>query len=245
MNRKASRMVGGRKLTYTPSAPVPYSSRWYNKPSVQAVLRSRVEVKGVDALLTQASLLNTTNTNGGIQVMTLVAPGSGSFNRIGRKIQLKSLRLKGWITVPQGPSTTELQEGTNIRMIVVLDKQPSGSLPTFQDIFGYTDQAGTEASTMFAQVRYDNTERFVVLKDKTMDCNPQTSGTLAGTSSQFELSFDEFIPLKGITTVFSGQSATCTIADLSSNAVYVIWRSTNALGAVNTASVSRLRYVDI
>jgi len=241
---KSTRMVGGRKLTYRPSAPVPGSYR--SRVSAQAIMRSRarVEVKGVDFALTQASLINTTNTNGGMQCVNLIAPGSGSFNRVGRKVQLQSLRFKGWISLSQPPSTA-LQAGTVIRMALVLDKQPTGTIPSFDAIFGWTDQVAAEASTMFSPPRYDNMERFTILRDKCIDINPNTSGTLAVTASSTEVSFDEYITLKDLSVTYGGQSSPCTIADISTNALYLVWRSANATGVVNTASIGRLRYVDI
>ena len=244
VNLKASRTIGGKVLRYYPTAPVAGSYR--SRVSAQAVMRSRarVEVKGVDFVLTQASITNTTGTNANIQTVNLITTGSGSFNRIGRKVQLQSIRLKGWITLAQPPSSA-LQAGTVIRMALVLDKQPTGTVPAFDAIFGWTDQVAAEASTMFAPPRYDNMERFTVLRDKCMDINPGTSGTLAGTAAQTELSFDEYIPLKDLPVTYGGQSSPCTIADISTNALYLVWRSANATGVVNTASIGRLRYVDI
>lgn len=243
-NYKAARMVGGKVLRYNPSRPVAgsYRSR-VSLAAAQRYSRRAAELKGVDFVLTQASIVNTTGTNANIQTVNLIAPGSGSFNRIGRKASMSSIRLKGWITLAQPPSTA-LQAGTVVRMALVLDRQPTGTVPAFDVIFGWTDQAAAEASTMFAPPRYDNMERFTILRDKCFDINPGTQGTLAGTASQTEISFDEYISLKGVQVTYGGQSSPCTIADIATNALYLVWRSANASGVVNSASIGRLRYMD-
>ena len=58
---------------------------------------------------------------------------------------------------------------------------------------------------------------------------------------------DRFIPLKGLETIYSGQSSPCTIADISTGALYIIFRSETSNGASNWAvknSIGRLRYYD-
>jgi len=57
------------------------------------------EIKGMDTELAIAGpVLATTATNGDCFVLNLVQQGAGSWNRVGRKIRMKSLRLKGLIT---------------------------------------------------------------------------------------------------------------------------------------------------
>ena len=60
----------------------------YLKPSVP-------EKKGLDTNLYIASVINTSNTNTNCFVVNLIQQGSGSWNRVGRKVNLKSLRIKG------------------------------------------------------------------------------------------------------------------------------------------------------
>lgn len=214
-------------------------------------LKNAKEVKGCDGIMNIAlnSLLNTTSTNGSMFVANCVQPGSGSWNRIGRKIRMKSLRLKGTILnrVSPGASTQTISQNT-FRISVVFDKQPSsGAIPSFDTIFGATDQSGTEATlSVLDSLKYDNTERFSVLKDHviTSDNYPVPNPSV----SDWQQEFDLFIPLKGLETVYSGQSNPCTIADISSGALYIIVRATKNLnvdgvGAITNSSV-RLRYYD-
>lgn len=218
-------------------------------PRSQPVYKTSGEVKGVDTLLS-GIVLETTGTNGGIFLVNAVAPGSGSFNRVGRKITLKSLRIKGNIGVAMNNNSgSAATVGQVVRMVVVFDRQPSGILPNFNVIFGFTDQAGTEGATVQSPLRYDNMSRFKVLRDCEMVTNPGTAGNAAVLNGPINvIAVDEYIKLPQLETVYSGQSATCTIADVASGGLYVIFRA-DPLGTYNAATVStdtyaRLRYTD-
>ena len=208
------------------------------------------ELKGVDTLLALTPIPSTTSTNDAIFVTNLIAPGNGSYNRVGRKVQLDSLRLKGLIQhAYQAAATTANVLSNVVRMVVVYDKQPSGALPVFSDIFGNTVQAGTESSLFLDSLRYDNTERFMILRDKVINFDAESTPPVGGSQNTvFETAyFDEYINVNK-TTNYSGQSATQTIADISSGALYVIFRAQlNTTGASQCAvsnATARLRYRD-
>jgi len=204
---------------------------------------SNVELKGVDGTLDHSPVLATTNTNAGIVVVNCVQPGSGSWNRVGRKIRMRSLRCKGTAVFNQLAAATSASSNI-VRMVLVYDKQPSsGAIPTFDTIFGGTDQSGTESCTFKSNVRYDNTQRFSVLKDMTTSADFFLSGAL----QDKVVNFDFFINLKKLETVYSGQTVPCTIADISTGALYMIMRAdasgVNKFSQIRD-SVFRLRYED-
>lgn len=234
--------VSSGGLKYTPVIG-PQRMKFQVRPNMRQQVAqntmARAEVKGVGGTLDHTPILATTNTNGSSFVINLVQQGAGSWNRVGRKIRMKSLRIKGLIRTIL---TTAMQNQT-VRMVCVYDKQPSsGAIPTFDTIFGETDQLGAEGSGFLYNVRYDNTLRFSVLKDKviTTDFN-----IIAGERQTY---CDEYIKLKGLETVFSGQSNPMTIADISTGAIYVYFRAeANAAGILSSDVVNstyRLRYYD-
>lgn len=236
-----------RKGSYAPQASVARRST-----GMRVVKRQyRGEIKGVDTLLTLSPIIATTTTNGSIQVINLIVPGSGSFNRIGRKAHLQSLRIKGYLTaaVTSVAATSDLTAGL-VRMVVVWDKQPSsGAIPNFNDIFGVTDQVGTESSTVMAPVRYDNMDRFKILKECVFNFTPQAISPTAADVMNMKLAVDEYVKLKGLESVYSGQTSPQTIADISTGALYVVWRASDNLAGTFQASVdsqtfARLRYTD-
>ncbi len=253
---KSRAMGGGRRKV---SMPVPFT-QFRRGPAGRGVAsrarppafltKNSGELKGMDTNMTLAGpVIATTTTNTDSFTLNLVEPGNGSYNRIGRKIFNKTLRISGGLAyqTDQDP-TTGNASGATLRMVVVWDKQPSGTLPVFSEIFGRTSQDGTETTSVFDNLRFDNTARFQVLRDKYIDGQPNTGGD-AGTANLMAYHYycDEFIDLKNRTTVFSGDSDPVTIADISSGALYVFFRADGATADVRDWSVessmsARLRF---
>lgn len=211
----------------------------------------QITLKGVDTDISIVSNISTTNTNAQIFAVNLVQQGAGSWNRVGRKLHLKSLRLKGVVQFTINPSAVT---GTAVlpgyRCIVVWDKQPSGAaIPAFDQIFGITAQDGTETCpTITCPPRYDNMDRFRIMKDMFYDApNLALSAIGNGPNTAVNIEMDEYISLPSLETVFSGQSAPMTIADISTGALYVIHRQTSAAGgasSVTFSGIARIRYTD-
>jgi len=218
--------------------------------ALKTIRRDAGEKKGVDILLTQDPVLATTNTNGGAFTLNLIASGNGSFNRVGRKVFLKSVFLRAVISFEHaGLATTSNVLGNELRAVVVYDKQPSGTLPTFDDIMGHTLQDGTEACLFNDPPRYDNMSRFQVLSDEYIPMKIEAVQNAGGTEDTVTdvYHLEKYIKLGNRETIFSGQSATCTIADISSGGLYVYFRCWYADPDqseinVSSASIARLRY---
>jgi len=212
--------------------------------------RNALELKGVDVSLASANVVTTTGTNANAILLNGITTGSGSFNRVGRKISMKTLRLKGAAIFNMTPSAVGVVPANSLRMVVVFDKQPnSGTIPTWDTIFGITDQLGAETSTVEAPLRYDNMSRFSVLKDKTFDVATVAGNVVSTGLIQQHVHFDEFFSLGNRETTYSGQSSPSTIADISTGALYVYFRAnTFAAGAnfvdIDTDSIARMRYLD-
>jgi len=250
MKRKSSGSSSSSKRPRSSNYAPPLSS--VKRPGKRAYQpRQRMgEVKGVDVSIDATGVLATTGTNGNIILLNGVPPGSASYNRIGRKVFCKSVRVFGQLEVVASPATTTSNMlGQVVRGVLVWDKQPSsGSIPTFETIFGVTAQDGTESSSVLAPLRYDNMDRFKVLKDMRVDLNPELAITGGSTNSvTYKKNFDEYVKLGKQETVYSGQSSPCTIADISTGALYMVWRTvgspSNAVVNV-TQSYARLRYSD-
>lgn len=242
----AAQVRAARAAAYRASSRVRALQGFRRRPRIYNN-KNAGELRGMDTSLTNASIVGTTNTNDDIQCLNLIEAGNGSWNRNGRKAFLKSLRLKGTVTGDLAAAATTYDVGaTYLRMVVVWDKQPSGgTIPTFDTIFGYTTQDGTESSTTMSNLRYDNTGRFQVLKEHVFVPPPVAPlGAAAQASYTYHIPFDFFIDLKNRTTIFSGDSDPVTIADISSGSLLLVWRS-DAAGqnwAVDDISTSRLRF---
>lgn len=216
----------------------------YGRPGVS-------EVKGADTDLAINPIIATTSTNGSQYTINLVAPGTGSYNRVGRKIRMKSLRLKGTVKYFYHRTvTTGVIPGANVRMVLVYDQQPSGAVPNFDTIFGRTSQAGTETCQYQDPVKYDSMGRFKILREWNFNFVPRLWNNEGGTvdGAIEEAPFDEYIKLNGLETVYSGQTSPCSIADVSTGGLYVYFRSdqnsATAYAFTDTNCVARLRYYD-
>lgn len=221
--------------------------------------KSSGELKGIDQAIDPIAndaggtgIKNTTNTNDAISVVNLIDPGSASYNRIGRKIHMRSIRYKGILqtTFKHKPTSGELEANT-VRIVLVYDKQPSDALPNYNAIFGRTIQDGTESTQFLDNLRYDNTGRFKVLADDLFSMNPKASNQVGGTDDSliYYTTFDKYVDLKNKVTVYSGQSIPCTIADISTGALYLIYRARNDDNEKSESfvrnGVIRLRYTDM
>lgn len=219
-------------------------------------VKSDGEIKGVDVLIEDNDILaaiGANNTN--VWLLNGVQTGSGFFNRVGKKIKLKSVRVKGNFAATYIPDAVSGRVNSTVaRMLVVYDEDgPFAALPTMDQILLSTDQTGASNSTsMMAQANFVNMERFTILRDKMIDLNPGTVGYALPTATgegQITVTcpVDEYIKLKGRDTVFSSTSNPVTIADISKGALYVLFLiSYRAAGETVAAfnGYTRVRYFD-
>lgn len=119
---------------------------------------------------------------------------------------------------------------------------------SIETIFGITEQDGTESAPLLAPIRYDNMDRFQILFEETHTLNPMFNGDIGSHTIQCE--YDHYISLKGRESVFGGQSNPMTIADISTGALYLVFRSLTDTPAPTDTTVdivnsfARLRYID-
>lgn len=226
----------------------------YGPTKKVAFLKPRnIELKGMDTILGDGitAITATTNTNFDCYCLNLIQQGAGSWNRVGRNVNLNSVRIRGSINFQNEITPTVADYTDNwVRMIVVWDKQPSGAIPTFNQVFGQTDQNGNETSYILNSVRFDNMERFQVLRDRIITADQDGAGSVVdvngGQTRRKYCVFEDFIKLNGKITTFSGQSAPMTIADVSTGALLVYFRahSGQPLNSAFLGGSARLRYTD-
>jgi len=210
------------------------------------------ELKGMDTLLNNdppTPVVETTGTNADIFLVNGVSEGPASYQRIGRKLTMKSLRVKGVANLKIGVETTTSDRlGNTLRMIVVYDSQPGLTLPTFAEIFANMNYAGTESPTIMSPLNYKRTFRFKVLRDCLFTLNAESAPT-GGTENDWvgRVTFDEYIRLSH-ETQFTGTATPVGVDLISTGALYVIFRALNNATSsqwnVEETSWARLRYAD-
>lgn len=217
------------------------------RAALPGALRSgRHELKSVD-VPTGVVLCNTTAV---ITPLNLIRAGSSFNNRVGRKIEMISLRLVGQMVSVR---TTVAQDYN--RIMLVYDRQTNGALPAIADILQATDQAGTNTTDSFTGINLNNRDRFVILRDEHLCMPTQTQaagtvitnpgGQIDPVSTTFKL--DWYVKLKGLVAQFKADSAPAVIGDISTGGLYLVTFGDNVAGTEGWAleTQTRLRYLDL
>lgn len=217
--------------------------------------RPRQEIKGTDYNLPTSGVLNTVNTSGGMYLMNGLIMGTGSWNRLGRQIQMKSLQYKLLFSLTLGNLGATLPSvAPALRILLVYDKQPNLAVPNFDGIFSELDNAGVQSTTVYSGLDYGRMKRFTILRDKLI--NPDLGGLMTDASpAQNAVTYhvhEDFIKLKRLTTEYDSTGSagnTGTIGDIMSGALYLIFRSNFATAdqgqwQIRDDSFCRLRYFD-
>lgn len=206
-------------------------------------------IKSVDINIGNAiqNIETATISNVDIVPLNLIQQGTASWNRISNRVELVSLRISGSIyhTTTIGRQTS----GNLVRMVVLWDKQPTSlGIPTFDSIFGRTYQDGSKSCGLLDGIRYGMEDRFKILLDKRYDINPGFEPTNGGVKTNI-FGINEHLIFNHKYTTFSGQSNPMTIGDISTGALYIIFRAIQSQSNNSTYldwnnSVCRLKYYD-
>jgi len=232
---KASRMVGGRTLTYRPSAPVAGSSRWRSSlgPVSRQAMRTGgwanpsagAELKFKDAGTTTTLTAGAPNFSsmGATLLLNGLANGSDASTRIGRKVILKSVYVRGTFE-----NTAGATGGAPLRIIIFYDKQANATQPAVTDLL-LTD-------SFLSQNNLSNRDRFTVICDQVTDPISAAGDWSRGFSVYKKLNLE---------TLFNAGSAG-TIGDITSGSLYVIFAQGSQILTQNPAVrwISRVRYTD-
>lgn len=217
------------RVTRTPAAFVPSMS----------------EIKAID-IASASYLFRDPATATNIALLNGVQTGAAFYNRVGARIELRNLHIRGTIK----PTATSNGE-TTIRMLVVYDRQPTGALPACSDILQMRDQTGATSTTGYSEINLDNRDRFVIIRDMqwyapslTDTAGQETNLAYPGFGSN-NYDVNEFIRLSELGTHFKSSSNPTTIADIATGALYVLFTTTAGNDSQYTfAGNFRLRYDD-
>lgn len=228
-------------------AAVAARGRKFGAPSAPA--KTVNDIKGMDTPIEYSPIIDTTNTNAGIFPVNLVRAGAGDWNRVGRKIYLRSVRVKGILTWNVNTSDGTVFPQGFARMSLIWDQQPTGTIPKFDDIYGTTDQAGAEAcGTIMEGLKFDNMQRFRTIREWVVEANPiapcitSTSTPIFGISN-YSCPVDEYVKLNNLESRYGADSSPMTIADVSNGALYLIMRwGEGAAGIGDFSGSVRIRY---
>nr|QXP07689.1 MAG: putative capsid protein [Arizlama virus] len=185
------------------------------------------------------------NSTGSVTLLALPTVGADFNNRIGRKITLKSVYIRGfggteWALTSGAPGLTLSAPSQLHRMMIVFDLQPNGAAPAVTDIL--------VTSSPSSQLNLNNRDRFKIICDKTWTVGPVTQSAAlpavhSGDPQQYVIKKYKKLNLE---MIFNAGGAG-TIADVNSGALYMVWVG-SATSGTNTDGVAtlstRVRYSD-
>lgn len=193
-------------------------------------VRPSGEWKYLDTTLTLD--MNTTAT---MTLLNGLAPGSAANQRIGMKVDIKSVELRLRMTTTPVTGVDQY-----VRAILVLDRQPNGAV-----IAAVTDLL--LAQSISAPRSLANRKRFKILWDKSyaMGGNLNAAGT-PSTLPNMRLAKLYMKMRRPIRTEYNAGNAG-TVADIATNSLYLVVFGTEAAGNtdVSLAGFARIRYTDM
>lgn len=182
-----------------------------------------------------------------ITPLNLIQVGSGFYQRVGRKIEMKSLTIKGISATLR----TVVNESIG-RILVIYDRQTNGALPAIADILQGTDQTGANVTSAYSGINLNYRDRFLILKDEKfyLPSLTDTAGVITNlglhdNTQQFPM-FKCHLKLKNLETMFRADTSPAVIGDIATGGLYLV-----VMGSLTSASTgwsffweSRLRYGD-
>lgn len=184
------------------------------------------------------------NTTGSFTLLAAPVPGTDYTNRIGRKINLTSLFIRGFLYAEAANSAAGAVVDSDpqvARMILFVDLQPNGNPPGVTDLL--------TASTPIAHLNPNNRDRFIILRDKQYVLGPIKSDntatqSLAWSGSPVAFSLKVFKKI-AVQTIFNAGTAG-TIADITSGALFMFWIGSTASGTTDAIAglTTRVRFLD-
>lgn len=182
------------------------------------------------------------NTTGTFTLLAVPVLGSDFTQRIGRKITLRTVYIKGRVVTEAstaGPALIAASQ--HCRMIVFVDMQPNGAAPAVTDLL--------VSATPASQLNLNNRDRFKIIRDKEFVLDPYIvsfTATTAYASAPNQVKFCKVFKKINVETIFNATNGG-TIADITSGALYMFWIGSNAAGTntdSNFIGSTRVRYND-
>lgn len=202
------------------------------------------ETKVVDTVNGSGNITLSLNTTPNLDAMNLIQSGSAFYQRVGRRVEMQSLHLFGFLN----QTGTAANEGF-ARILVIYDRQTNGALPSYATIMANYDQSGTSTSTVYSGLNPDERERFVILADFKITTPYVTAATFVpgstdGPSGTYKI--DRFIKLRGLQTHYKADSVPAVIGDVATGSLLLVGVGDKASGSEGWNAILswRIRYSD-
>lgn len=203
-------------------AKIRVGSKAYRKRNARTEGYVGIENKFID--YTYSGAIVATNTSAMADPTTIsclngIDTGDGESNRDGRKVNLRSVHLRGAVVLPnQNDLSSTAEPGATVRIALVLDRQANGVTMTSDTCF----LAATNVEHAYRNLQYS--KRYKILMDKTIQVsptgggvNPSAEGTVDAIGNTVPFKFNKKL---NIPVTYNGTGN--TIAAIVDNALHVV-----------------------
>lgn len=173
---------------------------------------------------------NIDNAGKAVQSINLVQQGTSVAQRIGNKIALRSIKLAIYLAelvrlVPQAQANPFYG-----RVILVYDRQPGGTYPSFFQMFnGYFPDGATLTNEIGSGLDVNNLQRYTVIMDKKCLFPPNLpardgssfTGYVGSTIPEPHFMINDFVPLHDLESMFNSNT-TFGLPQITTGALYLV-----------------------
>lgn len=171
--------------------------------------------------------------------------GSGLNQRIGRKIHVRKIKIRGQIQVPSQTTQSTADNACKVRMLLLMDKQTNAAQYSAGDVL---NPAGTAPTTINAFQNPNGFGRFNVLKDKLITVgNVNMAGSPSGADviqsgmiRDFKITYNFKKPVEVNFNATNGG----TVADIVDNSFHIMIGTQDAAYAPTITYYSRCAYTE-
>jgi len=234
MSKRARPHKSGRKSTKTKSHKSGGSS-YSGAGNVTATrtvaverVMTKMEKKNIDTELNQNSGLGVeTAISPIVSLVTPCVPGATAVNRLGRKILVKSLFIRGRIWATSGMTGAAF-----LRIIILQDREPNGALPTIANVMATDEIVGL--------MNLNNGQRYKVLGEIDL------GGEGLSLANRIGATFQRYIKTNIVVSYKDGAGAG-DATDVLANGIYAVtYIGGGSMGAASCNMIAnvRVRFVD-
>lgn len=222
-----------------------------NQRKLNSAVRRLINEQGnnrVDAA-ENGDVIDTLNTNAATYI-TNITQGVGEHKRESSNTYLKSLRIR-W----SGVYWWKRQLGTediwpnHLRVSVIYDRKPTGTIPPWNQVFKGITTGGTAFDDFRNGVSPNEMDRYEVLREEVLAMNPTmwiNTGDPIGHAGSTAIERDWFIKLNRRLCAFRTNDVSGTIENCTDGAIYLYMRAgyKNAHSYIKAAIKTRLTFSD-